>query len=61
GGADRGMIDGLKALGCFTEIIAFQLRVFLPHGEDVDTLGILARIVGTGQDAGQNPARVAAE
>ena len=27
-GADRGMIEGLKALGCFTEIIAFQLRVF---------------------------------
>ncbi|MDH4541694.1 strawberry notch-like NTP hydrolase domain-containing protein [Sulfitobacter faviae] len=48
GGADRGMIDGLKALGCFTEIIAFQLRVFLPHEEGVDTLGILARIVGQG-------------
>ncbi|UWR90424.1 strawberry notch-like NTP hydrolase domain-containing protein [Phaeobacter inhibens] len=47
-GADKGMIDGLKALGCFTEIIAFQLRVFLPHGDGVDTLGILARIVGQG-------------
>jgi hypothetical protein len=45
GGADRGMIDGLKALGCFTEIIAFQLRVFLPHGDGVDTGSILARIV----------------
>ena len=45
-GADRGMIDGLKALGCFTEIIAFQLRVFLPHGEGIDTGRILARIVG---------------
>jgi hypothetical protein len=40
------MIDGLKALGCFTEIIAFQLRVFLPHGDGIDTGNILARIVG---------------
>lgn len=48
GGADRGMIDGLKALGCFTEIIAFQLRVFLPHVEGIDTGRILARIVGQG-------------
>ena len=61
GGADRGMIDGLKALGCFTEIIAFQLRVFLPHGDGVDTQSILARIVGTWTDAGQKSARVAAE
>ncbi len=48
GGADRGAIEGLKALGCFTEIIAFQLRVFLPHGAGVDTLSILRRIVGEG-------------
>ncbi|WP_068117763.1 strawberry notch family protein [Tropicimonas marinistellae] len=47
-GADRGTIDGLKALGCFTEIIAFQLRVFVPHGEGVDTAAILGRIVGDG-------------
>ena len=47
-GADRGMIDGLKAMGCFTEIIAFQLRVFVPHGEGVDTVAILGRIVGDG-------------
>ena len=47
-GADRGMIDGLKAIGCFTEIIAFQLRVFVPHGEGVDTAVILAQIVGEG-------------
>jgi hypothetical protein len=45
-GVDRGMIDGLKALGCFTEIIAFQLRVFLPHGDGLDTADTLARIVG---------------
>jgi len=48
GGADRGAIEGLKSLGCFTEIIAFQLRVFLPHGDGIDTLGILTRIVGEG-------------
>ena len=48
GGADKGMIEGLKAMGCFTEIIAFQLRVFLPHGDGIDTVSILARIVGQG-------------
>ncbi|GHG90135.1 strawberry notch-like NTP hydrolase domain-containing protein [Pseudodonghicola xiamenensis] len=47
-GADKGAIEGLKAVGCFTEIIAFQLRVFVPHGEGVDTAAILARIVGEG-------------
>jgi hypothetical protein len=56
-GADRGMIEGLKALGCFTEIIAFQLRVFLPHGGGIDTVSILARVVGQGPHA----ASVAAE
>ena len=40
------MIEGLKAMGCFTEIISFQLRVFLPHGDGIDTGSILARIVG---------------
>jgi len=48
GGADKGTIDGLKAFGCFTEIIAFQLRVFVPHGVGVDAAAILARIVGDG-------------
>ena len=48
GGADKGTIDGLKALGCFTEIIAFQLRVFVPHGVGVDAEAILTRIVGDG-------------
>ncbi|GLT12670.1 hypothetical protein GCM10007928_49030 [Sulfitobacter porphyrae] len=47
-GADKGMIEGLKTMGCFTEIIAFQLRVFLPHGDGIDTAGILSRIVGQG-------------
>ncbi|MFW2544771.1 strawberry notch-like NTP hydrolase domain-containing protein [Primorskyibacter sp. 2E107] len=57
GGADKGMIEGLKALGCFTEIIAFQLRVFLPHGDGIDTGRILTRILGHAPDA----ASVAAE
>ena len=50
-GADRGTIDGLKAIGCFTEIIAFQLRVFVPHGEGVDTAAILGRIIGKGSSS----------
>ena len=48
GGADKGTIDGLKALGCFTEIIAFQLRVFVPHGAGCRCGSNLARIVGDG-------------
>jgi len=51
GGADKGIIDGLKALGCFTEIIAFQLRVFVPHGAGVDAAAILTRIVGNGVES----------
>ncbi|UWR24638.1 strawberry notch-like NTP hydrolase domain-containing protein [Sulfitobacter sp. S190] len=45
-GADKSAIEALKAEGCFTEIIAFQLRVFVPHGDGVDTEAILARITG---------------
>ncbi|CRL13549.1 strawberry notch family protein [Phaeobacter italicus] len=60
-GADRGMIEGLKAMGCFTEIIAFQLRVFLPHGGGIDTGTILDRIVGLAPDATEDVAPVAAE
>ncbi|RKF12534.1 SAM-dependent methyltransferase [Roseovarius spongiae] len=55
-GADRDMIDGLKAMGCFTEIIAFQLRVFVPHGEGVETAAILGRIVGDGSPTAANKA-----
>jgi hypothetical protein len=47
-GADREAIEGLKAMRCFTEIIAFQLRVFVPHGEGADTAAILGRILGEG-------------
>ena len=42
------MIESLKALGCFTESIPFQLRVFLSHGDGVETMDILAWIVGQG-------------
>ena len=45
-GADGATIATLKSMGCFTEIIAFQLRVFVPHGDGADTGGILARITG---------------
>ena len=45
-GADRATISNLKAHGCFTEIIAFQLRVFVPVGDGVDTEAIIARIMG---------------
>lgn len=38
----------IDTMGCFTEIIAFQLRVFVPQGEGIDTVAILARIVGEG-------------
>jgi len=47
-GADRATVAALKALGCFTEIIQFQLRLFVPHGEGVDTAGIVAKITGEG-------------
>ena len=55
-GADRGEIDGLKAAGCFTEIIAFQLRVFVPYGEGIDTAAILGRIAGTGGEGSRTVA-----
>lgn len=55
-GADKGAIEGLKALGCFTEIIAFQLRVFVPHGDGVDTAAILERIVGVAASSAANRA-----
>ena len=55
-GADKGSIEGLKAFGCFTEIIAFQLRVFVPHGEGVDDVAILARITGDNGGSTRNAA-----
>ena len=40
------MITHLRSLGCFTEIIAFELRVFVPHGDGIDAEAIVARITG---------------
>ena len=31
-------VDALKAAGCFTEIVAYQLRVFVPVGDDAPTV-----------------------
>ena len=55
-GADKCTIEGLKTLGCFTEIIAFQLRVFVPHGAGVDTTAILSRITGDNGGSTRNAA-----
>ena len=46
-GADKNTISNLKSQGCFTEIIAFQLRVFVPVGDGIDTQAIIARIVAS--------------
>lgn len=48
-GADKDMIAQLKVFGCFTDIIQFQLRVFIPHGDGADTQGVLNRIIGQNQ------------
>ena len=48
-GAGPELVKALRAMGCFTEIIQFQVRVFVPHGDGIDTLGILNKI--TGKDA----------
>jgi len=44
-GADHDTIPHLKSNGCFTEIIAFQLRVFVPTGEGIDSTAIIERIM----------------
>lgn len=47
-GADRETTEQLKAIGCFTEIIAFQKRIFVPHGDRVKTLEIIQKVLGQG-------------
>jgi hypothetical protein len=47
-GASVDQVDRLKHLGAFTEIIAFQLRVFLPMGERGDTGDDAARVLRAG-------------
>ena len=39
--APHELIGTLKALGCFTEIIQYRTRVFVPFGGDAETLRIL--------------------
>ena len=55
-GAGRGTIETLKAYGCFSEIIAFQLRVFVPLGDGIDTVATLSRISGERGDGSRNAA-----
>jgi hypothetical protein len=47
-GASADQDDRLKHLGAFTEIIAYQLRVFLPMGERGDTGDDAARVLRGG-------------
>jgi hypothetical protein len=47
-GASADQAERLKYLGAFTEIIAYQLRVFLPMGESGDTGDDVARILRGG-------------
>jgi hypothetical protein len=47
-GASADQVDRLKHLGAFTEIIAFQLRVFLPMRENEDTGDEAARVLRAG-------------
>lgn len=49
-GADKETIANLKTLGCFTDIIAFQLRVFVPFGQGADTTSVLNKIIGRNGD-----------
>ena len=39
------LIGSLKALGCFTEIIQYRTRVFIPFGGEADTLRILTAVL----------------
>lgn len=47
-GAPSAALAGLKALGCFTEIIQYRTRVFVPAA---DAAAILARILDDGPSA----------
>lgn len=44
------LIDHLKSIGCFTEIISWKNRVFIPYGEDVpesQTINIIKKVLDT--------------
>ena len=55
-GAEKSILPTLKAIGCFTEIIQFQLRLFVPHGDEAQTLAILAKISDLAQPSGREKA-----
>jgi predicted RNA methylase len=44
-GADRTQMDRIKFLGGFTEIIAYQLRVFIPASEPTQAADILKKLL----------------
>ena len=44
-GADRTQMDRIKFLGGFTEIIAYQLRVFIPASEPTQAADILKKVL----------------
>ena len=46
GGAPHGQLDWLKSLGCFTEIIQYRTRIFIPIDQ---AEAIIARLLGTGE------------
>jgi len=54
-GASGAALPGLKALGCFTEVIQWKTRVFIP----VDGIDVLARVLGE-HPVGANAANAAA-
>ena len=47
-GASVDQVERLKQIGAFTEIIAYQLRVFLPMGGHGDTGDEAARLLRAG-------------
>jgi hypothetical protein len=54
-GASGAALPGLKALGCFTEVIQWKTRVFIP----VDGIDVLARVLAE-HPVGASAADVAA-
>jgi hypothetical protein len=43
-GAPVDQLPWLKSVGCFTEIIAFRTRVFIPRGAASAIIGALLRV-----------------
>lgn len=45
-GADKATVAWLRSCGCFTEIHQFTLRLFIPHGGDLDPLPVIRALLG---------------